>query len=279
MSYTGSNAPLVPDNNPRSVFDRVFASVMSGTPASTQQLYNEKKSILDNTLAELNALRAQVNSDERAKIDRHLDSIRQLEKQLPSLSPTSGSCQVPLRPNSFTSDKSKMPEVIRLQMEILVRAMACDLTRVGSLFVASQGSGIRYNWINSQHTRTHHDYSHQMGDDWRARLLEIDKWHADQMAYLLSLLKAVPEGSGTMLDNTLVVWSSDLAHGNNHNHRPTPFIIGGNAGGYFRTGRFLTYGQSINHTGLLVSIANAMGVNITRFGEAQYAQAALSNLR
>jgi hypothetical protein len=104
-------------------------------------------------------------------------------------------------------------------------------------------------------------------------------WYAEQLAYLLGKLDAVPEGDGTMLDNTLVVLGSELSKGNSHSHMDAPFILAGGAGA-FAMNRNLDYatGQDVSHNNLLVAILNAMGVQATTFGDPAFCNRPLDEL-
>ena len=132
-------------------------------------------------------------------------------------------------------------------------------------------------WINigtGHHTLSHKDDSDTASQD---ELVQIDTWYAQQFAYLLQKLDAIPETDGsTLLDNCLVLWVNELAKGNIHSHEPLPIVIAGKCGGAISTGRYTKYGSEQKHNNLLVAIANAMDVGITTFGNPAYCDGALS---
>jgi hypothetical protein len=112
-----------------------------------------------------------------------------------------------------------------------------------------------------------------------AQLSAIDAWYASEVAYLLAALAAIPEGDGSVLDHTLVVWGTDLARGSKHDHWPTPFVLAGRADGYFETGRLIDVGD-VSHNRLLVSIGNAMGLEeLDVFGNLDEGSGPLAGLR
>jgi hypothetical protein len=164
-------------------------------------------------------------------------------------------------------------------MDLLVSSLACDQTRVASLQWSHSVSDIPFPWLGigtGHHTLSHKDDSDTTSQD---QLVQINTWYAQQFAYLLGKLDAVPESNGTtLLDNCLVIWMNELAKGNVHSHNPLPVVIAGKCGGALRTGRYLTYPNAVPHNNLLVSIANAMGTNITTFGNPAYCTGALTNL-
>jgi hypothetical protein len=171
------------------------------------------------------------------------------------------------------------PAIGKVQMDLLVAALACDQTRVASLQWSRSVSDIPMPWLNI--STGHHTLSHTPDTDTasQASLVQIDTWYATQFAYLLQGLDAVTEADGsTLLDNCMVVWVNELSKGNIHSHQPLPVVIAGGCGGALRTGRLLTFSPQQPHNNLLVAIANVMGTNITTFGNPSYCTGALPNL-
>ena len=155
-------------------------------------------------------------------------------------------------------------------------AFACDLTRVASIQFSTSLNRVRYPWIDA--TGEGHLLSHSGVSDNVARVqLEArDAFHASRLARFLDKLSQIPEGNGTALDNTLVLWGNEVAVGATHAHTDMPLLMVG-GGWHFRTGRVLTY-QKASHANLLVSVLNAMGVPATTFGHPDYCSGALSGL-
>ena len=120
-------------------------------------------------------------------------------------------------------------------------ALACDLTRVATIQWERSVGDVRFSWLGA--TRGHHAYSHDADSvaDTVEMLTKINIWYSEQFAYLLGKLASIREGTGTMLDNTLVFWCNELSRGNSHSHPDMPFVLAGRAGGALRTGRFLSY--------------------------------------
>jgi hypothetical protein len=148
-------------------------------------------------------------------------------------------------------------------MDIATSVLACDLTRVMSLQISYAFSNVVHTWLG--HTKGHHTMCHD-GIDRRVELSAIDTWYTQQVAYLLGKLDSVSEGTGTLLDNTLVVWGRE--NGNTaHNQENVPFLLAGKAGGALRTGRYLNFTSFTPHAKLLVSVAQLMGMSITSVGD------------
>ena len=145
-------------------------------------------------------------------------------------------------------------------------ALACDLTRVGSIQWSRSVSNTAFTWLGIN--EGHHDLSHE-GDgnaDAVAKIVQVNRWYAEQFAYFLDQLKAIPEGDGTMLDNTVVLWCNELGQGNSHTRKDVPLIVAGNAGGHFSTGKYLQF-DAHSHNDLLISLCHAMGYPVATFGD------------
>jgi hypothetical protein len=162
-------------------------------------------------------------------------------------------------------------------MDLLAMAFACDLTRVATLQWSRSGSAMRYPWLGINDS--HHLLSHAADTNTAAqnKLVAIGRWYAEQLAGLIARLKALPEGGGTVFDNTVIVWFTELAKGNNHTRLGASFLLAGSGGGALRTGRHVSYGGA-PHNNLLVSLMNAMCVEEDRFGHPDFCTGPLGNL-
>jgi hypothetical protein len=157
------------------------------------------------------------------------------------------------------------PGVSRLQIDMMVAALGCDLTRVVSLLWAGAANEVRFTWLGQNDG--HHTISHDNGGGGQAQRIESHAWFSGEVAYLFDKLKEVPDGAGTLFDNSLVAWGNELSDGAAHSQRPIPIVLAGKAGGAItNTGRLLEYGEQ-RHNRLLVSIANLMGLSdVNEFG-------------
>jgi hypothetical protein len=173
-------------------------------------------------------------------------------------------------------DETTMPTISRLQWDLLAMAFACDATRVGSVQYSNAINAIRFPWLNS--LGQGHSLSHSAASDTDAtqQLVARAAWHAGELAYFMDALAAIPEGAGSLLDSTLIVWGNELGVGNTHGHDDIPFLLAGGGAG-FTMGRFLQLNGE-PHNRLLVSIQNAFGIESDRFGHADYAVGALAGL-
>jgi hypothetical protein len=170
------------------------------------------------------------------------------------------------------------PEIGRAQMDLLAMALTCDITRVASLQWSTAQSGATFSWLG--HSASHHSLSHEADNDPNARsqLVEINYWYAEQFAYLLDKLKAQPEGEGTLLDNTIVLWANEQGNGDTHSRTEIPFVVAGNHDGRLDTGRYLHF-DDVPHNDLYIALLHALGqTDVSTFGNPELATGPLPGL-
>ena len=280
MSYLGANQPVDPEDDPAQAFDRIF-SELGGTAAEIATLRAQRHSVLDVVKADIGELQGKLGADDRMRLERHLDGIRSVEQVIDAGGPLGANCMIPPVPGALPDpiyDNASCPALMKVQTELLVMALACDTTRVATLqWQEALGNDSTFLWFG--HTETHHDISHKGDGDatGQQQMIAINTWFSEQLAYMLQLMSEIPEGDGTMLDNTVILWCNELAKGNAHNRIDMPYVLAGSCGGYFRTGRFLQYGNAW-HNDLLVSLCHAMDVPVNTFGNPAYCTGPLPNL-
>lgn len=272
------NQPIWPEINPRKAFDRVFGALMPGAvDPMAERVRADRQSVLDYLKDDLADLRCQIGTQERYKLDAHLESIREVERSLSFTSGAASACKAPAPPGTGSMD---FPTTGKVQMDLVTATLACDLTRVIVLMWSGGGSNVAHTWIGipAGHHNIAHDGSGQDGPTRRAWMIRIETWYAQQLAYLLGKMDSVPDGAGTLLDSTAVVWIHEQANGSSHDRRNMPYVIAGGCGGFFRTGQLLKY-NGTHHNNLLVSLMNAMEVPGDTFGDPAYCTGPLPELR
>jgi Protein of unknown function (DUF1552) len=278
MSYLGSNAPVPPENSPYQAFARIF-SALGDDPTGALRIRAQRKTILDGMKSEYASLIAKLGGDDKVRVEAHLQAIRDIELAL-DREPGGGiGCKKPVQGNAIDFLKNDNHGAVgRLQTDLMVMAMACDLTRVASLQWSHSVGETRFSWLGI--IEGHHEISHKGDSDTTARdqLTKINRWYAEQLAYLIGKLKEMPEEGGTMLDHTLILWCNELGKGNAHSGLDAPYVLAGRAGGKLRTGRFLAMPGNVPHNNLLVSLLNAMDIPATRFGKPEWCTGPLAGL-
>src|SRR5262249_46495490 len=201
-----------------------------------------------------------VGKADQMKIDQHLASLDTINKHLDTVVAVGGDCQKPGMPTGYGDiyDPANYEAIGKLQMDMLVMALTCDITRVASIQWTRSVGDVVFSWLGcteGQHSLSHHPSDDQAAQD---QLVQINAWYAQQLAYLIGKMKSIQEGTGTLLDNTVIFWCNELALGNAHSHDDMRFLLAGSAGGTFKTGRHLDYNGD-PHNNILVSLCNAMG--------------------
>lgn len=273
MIYTGDSQPVPPESDPAAMFQRLFADI-GIDPELAAKVKAQRLSIIDVVKDELATLQPKYGTDDAIKVEKHLDAIRDIEDRLKLEAPT---CEPPLDPGEMAFDNNaNFPEVGALQMEMLVDALACDLTRVASIQFSKATTTVTHSWLG--HNDPHHGISHGTHANKDELITEVHTWYAERFADFLGLLDSVPEpdGEGTLLSNSIVVWGQELSTPN-HGLANQPFVIAGGGGGVLETGRFLQYGNEGHHR-LLISIGRAMGLNIDSFGNLDEGEGPLAEL-
>ena len=257
--------PMAKEINPKLVFDRLFASrSQESSPADRVKRELYQKSILDLVLNDAQRLRNRLGINDRRKIDEYLTAVREVELRI---SQTERSAQrLPaqgtLRPQGIPDD---IGEHIRLMFDLVALSFQCDVTRICTFMYANEGSNRNYPSINV--TDGHHDLSHHGGDVKKHEKLKIiNRFHIEQFAYLLSKLKSIKEGSGSLLDSAMIVYGSGISDGDRHNHDDLPIIMAGKGGGTIKPGRHLKVDpQPLNN--LYLSLLDRVGASLERFGD------------
>jgi hypothetical protein len=282
MSYYGPDQPVPPRENPDQNFVDLFSD-LTADPFALELLRKQRKSVLDAVIKDYVAFNARLGADDRIRLEQHLDAIREVELRLDATGQVGEACETPVidSPGENYDQEENYPQTGRAQMDLLFMALACDMTRVGSLQWSGAVSNVNFGSFGVPLIlgEGHHDLSHY-GDengDSQADLQTINHWYTEQFAYLLNKLDSTPEGDGTMLDNCCVVWVNELGRGNSHTRDDIPFILAGGCQGYFDTGRVIDFGGE-PHGKLLVSLCNAMDVPATTFGVPEHSQGPLSGL-
>lgn len=277
--YSGTEAPLSPETNPWEAFERLIGS--GGLEAQEQdKAHAEQKSVLDLVSAEIAEVRSKVGSEDRRKMDAHLEAVRAMESRLDF---DAGICSpLGLGDKIDAEAPDSTPVVYDRSIDMLTTALSCDLTRFASMQfrIGDNDGGYNYNWLGIT-DEEHHLLSHTGDEDTSSQdaLATIYSWYAERFAYFLDQLEAVEDVDGrSLLDNTLVVWGSEIGKGNTHSFENIPFVLAGGAAGRLEMGRFLSF-EGVEHNRLLTSICQVMGLSdVEQFGSTDPGRGGLPGL-
>jgi hypothetical protein len=269
ISWSKARTPVPPERSPRALFNKLFGSAAPGTPnGQLEELARRRKSVLDTVSGDLDRLQARVGANDRARLEEHLESVREIERQL-VFEPTT-TCAAPEEPGSGMS----APEASKLMLKMLTVALRCDLTRVASFQLFQRFDQLRFPWLGID--RAHHDVSHDTTPKGLAQQTAIVQWEVELFAWFLHQLRSTPEGAGNLLDNSLIFFASEHSHGRSHEYKDMPVLLAGRAGGQVKTGRHIRYAAGTPYARAFVSLLNYVGVPATRFGT--YGNGPLSGL-
>src|SRR5579871_1534887 len=261
MSYAGPNKPLAPISDPYQMFAKLYGRIKD------QEML---KSVLDDVAADLNKVRSRVSAQDRQLLEEHTTLVREMEQELRTAGQQGAGHAVPTLEPGVKEDNDNLPTLSKLQIDLLVNSFAADFARVATLQYTNSVGEARFSWLGIKEGQ--HDLSHKPDNDADAqdKLTLINKWYCEQLAYLAKRLSETPEpgGTGTLLDNTLLVWTNELGQGNTHTLDNIPFVLVGN-GLDFRMGRSLKYPR-LAHNRLLLALAHGVGHPIAKFGNPDY---------
>ena len=264
MSYAGPGSYVTPDDNPLSVYGRMFDGLL-GDAAAAQLLRERRMSVLDIARDELQDLHQRVGAAERIKLESHIEALFSVEQSLAEV----GGCGPGTAPEALgVYNNDHFPAIGRAQMDLAVTALSCGMTNVASVQFSHTVGPTVFTWLGL--SDGHHSLSHAGDTDTAgvANFVLAERWYAEQFAYLVEQMMATPdpETGGSLLDSTVVLWAKELGDGRLHTCEGVPFVIAGDGGGAFRTGRYVDCGGQY-HSKLLVSICQAMGLSNDTFGD------------
>ncbi|MDQ3686643.1 MAG: DUF1552 domain-containing protein [Acidobacteriota bacterium] len=265
ISWRTPTTPMPPEVNPRMAFERLFGTIdLSLDPATRARRLQYRKSILDMVRDDTQKLVGTLGRADRRKIDEYLFAVREIEKRieiaekdnhevLPTIEKPAGI------PTTF-------PEYAKLMYDLQVLAFQADLTRVSTLVVGREGSMRVYPEINvpdPHHPLTHH----RNNPEWIEKVKKINCLHTELFAYFLQKLKSTPDGDGTLLDHSMIVYGSGLSDGNRHSHEDLPVLLAGRGDGSLKPGRHIVYKQGTPMTNLYLTLLDRMGVKPEKLGD------------
>jgi len=224
MSWAGPDRPLPPEEIPHRLFDRLFGAMNEGW-------INRKRSILDSVRVDAAMLRRDLPKEDTLRLEEHLSSVRDLERAISSLPPEYH------KPMDFKPDEDldlkDWPQVAKIQSDLLAYALATGQTRIASYMLTKCQGLARFPWLGHTEAR-HHDYTHADGKAPSGRgevgqriLRDICRWHVEEFAYLVAKLKSIPEGDGTLLDNTVAVFVHEHAEAGPHKNNGMIALVAG----------------------------------------------------
>ncbi len=261
MVYAGRNKPIAPIDDPYAMFEKLYGQVKDQAAVI---------SILDSLQSDLKKVRSTLSTEDRVKLDEHEAFVRHMEHEFKAAKDQKLR-EPPLELEAgIREDNENMPKLSKMQIDLMVNSFVNDMARVATLQYTCSVGQARMSWLGVK--ESHHTLSHEPGtnDEAQNDLIKINTWYAEQMAYLAKKLADTPEpdGSGSMLDHTTIIWTNELGEGASHTLNDIPLtIVGGGLG--WEMGRSLQL-KSVTHNRLHMSIAHAFGHHVDHFGNPNF---------
>ena len=268
ISWESAHKPVMPDNSPRAIFERLFGR----SPATTPNTRRANSRLLNLVLEDARDLRIRLGRDDRVKLDEYLSSVESIESRIRQAEraategvpvPADRLPTVPQRP----ADNLNFPDRLAAMLDLLVLAIQSDATRVASIMLANDVSNQTFGFIGVP--EAHHGVSHHQNDALKINAYErITRWYVEQFAGFVQKLKAIPEGEGSLLDNCQLLFGSGMSDGNRHDPDNLPILLAGSAGGTLPLGQHLSFRSgSTPLCNLYLSMLHRHGIHADQFGD------------
>ena len=262
ISWQGPHAPLPMQNNPQVVFERLFGD--GNTAEQRKARRDQSISLLDSVLDEASTLQRRLPATDRSRLDQYLTDVREIERRVQKAGQQlSDDLPIPAAPTGVPRD---IEEHIKLMYDLQVLAWQAEITRVSTFLMCKELSGQTYpksGIRDAFHTLSHHS---NVPDNIN-RFAVLNMYHVALFAYFLDKLQSTPDGDGTLLDHSLVLYGSGLSDGNQHNHTDLPVLLAGGASGRLKGGRHLRHQKNTPMANLLVAMLDKLDVTTDKLGD------------
>lgn len=263
ISWRNATTPNPTEAHPRIVFERLFGD--GGTTAQRMARMHETGSMLDSVLQEVSRLQTSLGPGDRTKLSEYLDSVREIEQRIQATEKKGASSPFEL-PDRPVDVPETFEEHAKIMFDLMALGFRADVTRVFTLIMARELSSRTYPNIGVP--EQHHAVSHHRNDPALiAKKQKIDQYHVSLYAYFLQKLKDTPDGDGTLLDHSLILYGGGIGNGNLHEHTNLPLLMAGKLGGQVKPGRHIMYPDQTHMTNLLLTVLDKAGVPTDKLGD------------
>jgi Protein of unknown function (DUF1552) len=259
ISFRTPTTPLPMEADPRKLFERLFGQ--GDTPQERKAIAKQYSSLLDLVSQEAADLRRTLDAPDRARLGDYLESVREIERRVQKMEERDlTSLDLPDVPVGTTFDQR-----LNLMFDMIALAYQANLTRVFSFMMAGEGSNVTYNHIGV--SDAFHPLSHHQNDKSRKeRLVKIQTYHTQALAKFLAKLAAMPDGDGSMLDHSILLYGSNMSNSNAHDEFPLPTLVVGGGCGKMKGGQHLKYADRTPLANLLLTLLDRAGIPVDKVG-------------
>jgi hypothetical protein len=262
ISWQGPTSPLPMQNNPQVVFERLFGD--GSTDALRRARREQSLSLLDSVMGEVNGLNKKIPTSDRSRVEQYLNDVREIERRIEKVGQQlSPDLKVPPAPTAIPRD---FEEHIKLMFDLWILAWQADITRITTLLMAKELSNATYpksGIRDAFHILSHHSNLRENMD----KFAVLNHYHVGVFTYLLEKLKSTPDGDGSLLDHSMVLYGSAMSDGNQHNHAPLPIVLAGGASGRLKGGRHLRNPKDTTMSNLLLAMLGKLNIEVDHFGD------------
>jgi hypothetical protein len=262
ISWQGPTSPLPMQNNPQVVFERLFGDGNTAEQRATRR--QQSLSLLDSVRGEASSLQLKLPAADRSRLDQYLTDVREIERRVQKAGQQlSDDLDVPSAPTGVPKD---VEAHVKLMFDLQVLAWQAEITRVSTMLLAKELSNAVYpksGVRDAFHILSHHSNVQENID----RFTVLNRYHITLLAYLLEKLRATPDGDGTLLDHSMLLWGSAMSDGNQHNHTDLPIILAGGASGRLKGGRHLRNPRNTPLANLLIAMLDKLEIPTEKFGD------------
>jgi hypothetical protein len=262
IAWQNATSPLPMENNPQVVFEKLFGD--GNTDAERRARRQQAVSLLDSVLGEVSSLQKKLPAADKTRLDQYLGDIREVERRIQKSSAESATeLTLPALPTGIPKD---VEEHVKLMYDLQVLAWQANITRVTTLLMAKELSNAVYpksGVRDAFHILSHHSNLRENMD----RFAVLNRYHVTLFTYLLNKLQSIPDGDGTLLDHSMILYGSAMSDGNQHNHGPLPVILAGGASGALKGGRHLRHPTDTTMSNLLLAMLDKLSIPTEKFGD------------
>jgi len=263
ISWKSPTSPLPMEHNPQVIFEKLFGD--GANEAERKARRQQSRSLLDSVMDQIGMLQSQLPAGDRGRLNDYLDDVREIERRIQKSEKQMEAAKLDV-PDTPTGVPDAFEDHIKMLFDLQVLAFRAEITRISTLMLAHELSNATFPATNIRdgfHNLSHHSNNRANMD----RFAELNAYHHSIFGYFLEKLKTTPDGDGSLLDHSLVLYGSGMSDGNQHNHTPLPMLLAGKAAGALKGGRHIKLAKLTTHSNLLLTILHKAGVNAEKFGD------------
>jgi len=262
LSFRTPQQPLPIENNPRKLFYQLFG--LGDDSAERASIVNQTGSILDSIMGDASSLQKKLSASDASMVSNYLESVREVERRVTMMkSQDLSNVEIPPAPVGIPND---FEEHLKVLFDLIALSYQINLTNVATFMMEKEVSMRTYTNIGV--AEAFHPLSHHGDDpDKKARLAQVQAFHTSVFSYFLDKLDSMPEGNGTVLDNSIILFGGNMSNSDKHNNDPLPSAVFGLGGGTIKGGQHLAYPKDTPHANLLLTLMQRAGVPEQTFGD------------